>query len=116
MREELPLDMTLADALQKLQAWQDQQTPTLKQTERGVQALQPLIELLTQPEGQPSDAVSRLAELLSATLARLDRIGDELAATNSALTTLVSRQNSLKDQITAQGQMLKDLHDALVDD
>lgn len=116
MRDDLRLDLTLADALHKLQAWQEQQTPTLKQTERGVQALQPLIELLIQPEGQPSDAISRLAELLSATLARLDRIGDELAVTNSALTTLVSRQTRLEEQITLQGKLLKDLHDALVDD
>ena len=116
MREELPLDMTLADALQKLQAWQEQQTPTLKQTERGVQALQPLIELLIQPQGQSSDAVSRLAELLGATLDRLDKIGNELTATNSALTTLISHQTSLEGQITTQGKMLKALHDALVED
>lgn len=115
MSNDLSLDLTILKFLESLSAWQAAQTPTLRETQIGVQALQPLIELLIQPGGQSSEEVGRLAELLSATLASLKTLGEEMTKVNQALTTLTERLDNQDKQMLDQTKMLKDLLEALLE-
>lgn len=115
MPSDLSLDRTIVQFLESLSAWQAAQTPTLRETQIGVQALQPLIELLIQPGGQSSDEVGRLAELLSATLASVDSLGKQMTKVNQALTTLTERLDNQDKQLLEQRKMLEELHEALLE-
>lgn len=115
MPSDLSLDRTIVQFLESLSAWQAAQTPTLRETQIGVQALQPLIELLIQPGGQSSDEVGRLAELLSATLASVDSLGKQMTKVNQALTTLTERLDNQDKQLLEQSKMLEELHEALLE-
>lgn len=115
MPNDLSLDLTIVEFLESLSAWQAAQTPTLRETQIGVQALQPLIELLIQPGGQSSEEVGRLAELLSATLASIKTLGEEMTKVNQALTTLTERLDIQDKQMLDQSNMLKDLLEALLE-
>lgn len=115
MPNDLSLDLTILKFLESLSAWQAAQTPTLRDTQIGVQALQPLIELLIQPGGQSSEEVGRLAELLSATLASVDSLGKQMTKVNQELTTLTERLDNQDKQMLDQSNMLKDLHEAFLE-
>ncbi|WP_273501128.1 hypothetical protein [Paracoccus sphaerophysae] len=115
MPNDLSLDRTIVEFLESLSAWQAAQTPTLRETQIGVQALQPLIELLIQPGGQSSEEVGRLAELLSATLASVDSLGKQMAKANQALTTLTEQVKKQDQQMLALSNMLKDLQEAFLE-
>lgn len=115
MPNDLSLDLTIVEFLESLSAWQAAQTPTLRETQIGVQALQPLIELLIQPGGQSSEEVGRLAELLSATLASVDSLGKQMTKVNQALTTLTERLDNQDEQLLEQRKMLEELHEALLE-
>ncbi|KGJ13740.1 hypothetical protein [Paracoccus sanguinis] len=115
MPSDLSLDRTIVQFLESLSAWQAAQTPTLRETQIGVQALQPLIELLIQPGGQSSEEVGRLAELLSATLASVDSLGKQMTKVNQALTTLTERLDNQDKQLLEQRKMLEELHEALLE-
>lgn len=115
MPNDLSLDLTIVEFLESLSAWQAAQTPTLRETQIGVQALQPLIELLIQPGGQSSEEVGRLAELLSATLASVDSLGKQMRKVNQALTTLTERLDNQDEQLLEQRKMLEELHEALLE-
>ena len=115
MPNDLSLDLTILKFLESLSAWQAAQTPTLRETQIGVQALQPLIELLIQPGGQSSEEVGRLAELLSATLASVDSLGKQMTKVNQALTTLTERLDNQDKQLLEQSKMLEELHEALLE-
>ena len=115
MPSDLSLDRTIVQFLESLSAWQAAQTPTLRETQIGVQALQPLIELLIQPGGQSSEEVGRLAELLSATLASVDSLGKQMTKVNQALTTLTERLDNQDKQLLEQSKMLEELHEALLE-
>lgn len=115
MPNDLSLDLTIVQSLESLSAWQAAQTPTLRETQIGVQALQPLIELLIQPGGQSSEEVGRLAELLSATLASVSSLAEQMTKVNQTLTTLTERLDNQDKQMLAQSKMLKDLLEALLE-
>lgn len=115
MPNDLSLDLTIVEFLESLSAWQAAQTPTLREIQIGVQALQPLIELLIQPGGQSSEEVGRLAELLSATLASVDSLGKQMTKVNQALTTLTERLDNQDEQLLEQRKMLEELHEALLE-
>ena len=115
MPNDLSLDLTIVEFLESLSAWQAAQTPTLRETQIGVQALQPLIELLIQPGGQSSEEVGRLAELLSATLASVDSLGKQMTKVNQALRTLTERLDNQEKQMLEQSKMLEELHEALLE-
>lgn len=115
MPNDLSLDLTIVEFLESLSAWQAAQTPTLRETQIGVQALQPLIELLIQPGGQSSEEVGRLAELLSSTLASVDSLGKQMTKVNQALTTLTERLDNQDEQLLEQRKMLEELHEALLE-
>lgn len=115
MPNDLSLDLTIVQSLESLSAWQAAHTPTLRETQIGVQALQPLIELLIQPGGQSSEEVGRLAELLSATLASIKTLGEEMTKVTQALTTLTERLDIQDKQMLDQSNMLKDLLEALLE-